>query len=104
MNEVWILLGALLLVGGIVGSVLPFLPGPPLCYLALLVQPSDAEVELDGVLQGQAGDYDGKSACLVLPQGQHRLGLKRKGYRPQELTVYGELDGRQSMRLELQKE
>lgn len=38
MNEVWILVGALLLVGGIVGSVLPFLPGPPLCYVALLLQ------------------------------------------------------------------
>jgi len=38
MNELWILVGALLLVLGIVGSVMPFLPGPPMCYLALLVQ------------------------------------------------------------------
>jgi uncharacterized protein YqgC (DUF456 family) len=38
MNEIWIILGFVLLFAGIVGSVVPLLPGPPLCYLALLVQ------------------------------------------------------------------
>jgi len=32
------ILGALLVLGGIIGSVLPFLPGPPLAYVGLLVQ------------------------------------------------------------------
>jgi uncharacterized protein YqgC (DUF456 family) len=38
MDVVWLVLGVLLMVGGLAGCVLPFLPGPPLCYLALLIQ------------------------------------------------------------------
>jgi uncharacterized protein YqgC (DUF456 family) len=38
MDVVWLVLGVLLMAGGLVGCVLPFLPGPPLCYLALLIQ------------------------------------------------------------------
>jgi hypothetical protein len=38
MNEIWIILGFALMLFGILGSVMPLLPGPPLCYLALLVQ------------------------------------------------------------------
>ncbi|MDQ2657867.1 MAG: DUF456 domain-containing protein [Bacteroidota bacterium] len=38
MDVVWIALGALLLLVGLAGCILPFLPGPPLCYLALLIQ------------------------------------------------------------------
>lgn len=37
MDYVLIALGALLIIGGILGSVLPVLPGPPLSYLGLLV-------------------------------------------------------------------
>lgn len=38
MDMVLILAGALLMLVGLIGSVLPFLPGPPLCFLALLIQ------------------------------------------------------------------
>jgi len=38
MDVVWISLGVLLMLAGLAGSILPFLPGPPLCYLALLIQ------------------------------------------------------------------
>ncbi len=38
MDTFWFVLGILLMLGGIAGSVLPFLPGPPLSYLALLIQ------------------------------------------------------------------
>jgi uncharacterized protein YqgC (DUF456 family) len=38
MDVVWLVLGILLMAGGLIGCVLPFLPGPPLCYLALLIQ------------------------------------------------------------------
>jgi len=38
MNEIWIIVGFVLMVFGILGSVMPLLPGPPLCYFALLVQ------------------------------------------------------------------
>ena len=38
MDVVLIVLGALLMLVGLAGCVLPFLPGPPLCYMALLIQ------------------------------------------------------------------
>jgi len=43
MVTVWIILGIVLLLAGIIGCVLPFLPGPPLCFLALLVQQFNSE-------------------------------------------------------------
>ncbi|HNS18555.1 MAG TPA: DUF456 domain-containing protein [Bacteroidales bacterium] len=38
METVWIILGCILLIAGILGSFLPVLPGPPLAYVALLIQ------------------------------------------------------------------
>ena len=38
MDALWLGLGVILMVVGLAGCVLPFLPGPPLCYIALLIQ------------------------------------------------------------------
>lgn len=38
MDIFWFVLGIILMLGGIVGSVLPLLPGPPLSFAALLIQ------------------------------------------------------------------
>jgi uncharacterized protein len=38
MDTLWIILGSLLMLAGIAGCILPFLPGPPLAFLALLIQ------------------------------------------------------------------
>lgn len=38
MDTLWLALGILLMVGGLAGCILPLLPGPPLCYAALLIQ------------------------------------------------------------------
>jgi uncharacterized protein YqgC (DUF456 family) len=43
MVTVWIIVGIILLLAGIVGCILPFLPGPPLCFLALLAQQFNRE-------------------------------------------------------------
>jgi len=37
MDWIWITLGVVLTVAGIAGCILPFIPGPPLSYIALLV-------------------------------------------------------------------
>jgi len=37
MDIFWTVLGALLILGGIVGSVAPLLPGPPLSYVGFLI-------------------------------------------------------------------
>lgn len=48
MDLLWIIVGIILMVAGIIGCVLPLLPGPPLCFLALLLQQlrSDAPYSL----------------------------------------------------------
>jgi uncharacterized protein len=38
MEWVWIILGLVLCIAGIAGSLLPLLPGPPVAYAGLLVQ------------------------------------------------------------------
>ena len=38
MDTFWLVLGIIMMLVGILGSILPLLPGPPLAYLALLVQ------------------------------------------------------------------
>lgn len=38
MDALWIVFGVVLMLVGLAGCILPFLPGPPLCYLALLIQ------------------------------------------------------------------
>jgi uncharacterized protein len=38
MDILWIVLGSLLMLAGIAGCILPFLPGPPLSFVALLLQ------------------------------------------------------------------
>jgi uncharacterized protein YqgC (DUF456 family) len=38
MDVLWLVLGVVLMLVGLAGCILPFLPGPPLCYLALLIQ------------------------------------------------------------------
>ena len=43
MDVVWIVLGALLILAGIIGSILPFLPGPPLCFIGLFLQQLKSE-------------------------------------------------------------
>jgi uncharacterized protein YqgC (DUF456 family) len=38
MDVFWLVLGIVLMLVGLAGCILPFLPGPPLCYAALLIQ------------------------------------------------------------------
>jgi uncharacterized protein len=38
MDLVWMVTGGVLMLVGLIGSVLPFLPGPPLCFIGLWMQ------------------------------------------------------------------
>jgi uncharacterized protein len=38
MDTLWLIIGLIMMVVGILGCILPLLPGPPLCYVALLIQ------------------------------------------------------------------
>lgn len=38
MDVLWLILGLILMLVGLAGCILPFLPGPPVCYAALLLQ------------------------------------------------------------------
>jgi uncharacterized protein len=38
MDTLWLVIGIIIMLIGILGCILPLLPGPPLCYIALLIQ------------------------------------------------------------------
>jgi uncharacterized protein len=38
MDTLWLVIGIIIMLVGIIGCFLPLLPGPPLCYIALLIQ------------------------------------------------------------------
>ena len=38
MEWLWIILGFILIIIGIIGSILPLIPGPPIAYAGLLIQ------------------------------------------------------------------
>lgn len=38
MDTLWLVIGIIVMLIGILGCFLPFLPGPPLCYIGLLLQ------------------------------------------------------------------
>jgi uncharacterized protein YqgC (DUF456 family) len=38
MDVLWLILGVILMLVGLAGCILPLLPGPPLCFAALLLQ------------------------------------------------------------------
>lgn len=43
MDVFLLVIGILLMLAGLLGCILPFLPGPPLCYVALLIQQFQTE-------------------------------------------------------------
>jgi hypothetical protein len=56
--------------------------------LLLRCEPEDAEVLLDGVLQGVCTDFGGKPSGLQVGLGMHRIDVKKDGYWP--YTTYFE--------------
>ncbi|MFZ6013271.1 MAG: DUF456 domain-containing protein [Bacteroidota bacterium] len=47
MDLLWTILGGILMLAGLAGCILPFLPGPPLCFAALLLQQFKADKPYD---------------------------------------------------------
>ena len=43
MDILWIVLGVIFILAGIAGCILPFLPGPPLCFVGLWMQQLKAD-------------------------------------------------------------
>ncbi|MFN0061246.1 MAG: hypothetical protein ACKVPX_01835 [Myxococcaceae bacterium] len=54
--------------------------------LALQCEPSDAEVSVDGVLQGRCDDFGGRPRVLGMGVGDHTLEFRKPGYRPERLV------------------
>lgn len=54
--------------------------GPPKGGLKLKVNPSTAEVYVDGVRQGTVDEYNGAFQRLTLPAGAHHVDLRAPGY------------------------
>jgi hypothetical protein len=56
--------------------------------LLLRCEPADADVYLDGVLQGMCTDFGGGPSGLQVGTGLHRIDVKKDGYWP--YTTYYE--------------
>src|SRR4030095_4051243 len=56
MEWVWITLGIILCIVGIIGSLLPLLPGPPIAYVGILLQlfrnPDPVDAKTCGIFAG----------------------------------------------------
>jgi hypothetical protein len=59
--------------------------------LVLSCNPSDADVELDGVPQGTCEDFRGEPRGLAMGKGVRRVQVKKQGYLPWDTVV--ETDG-----------
>jgi hypothetical protein len=55
--------------------------------LVFLVNPPDAEVLLDGVVQGKASDFT-EDRYLKVPPGTHRIELRKAGYESYGREIY----------------
>jgi hypothetical protein len=49
----------------------------------------DADVYVDGVIQGSAADFDGSHALLYIGEGLHRVEIRKAGYQTYEAGVEG---------------
>ncbi|XXF81210.1 PEGA domain-containing protein [Myxococcaceae bacterium GXIMD 01537] len=68
--------------------------------LSLKCEPADAEVYLDGVIQGLCTDFGGSPVGLRVGQGLHRVEVKKEGFWP--YTTYFEPSGaRATLRIQL---
>lgn len=68
--------------------------------LLLRCEPSDAEVYLDGVLQGVCTGFGGGPGGLQVEAGLHRIDVKKAGYWPY-MTYYDSDSGRAGLNIQL---
>ena len=55
--------------------------------LKLSCDPTDAEVSLDGIPRGTCLDFAGEPTGLKLPEGMHKVEVKKSGFWPYETYV-----------------
>lgn len=68
--------------------------------LTLHCEPSDADVYLDGVIQGMCSDFGGTPVSLRVGEGLHQIEVKKDGFWP--YTTYFEPSGaRATLRIKL---
>lgn len=68
--------------------------------LVLRCEPEDADVYLDGVIQGVCGDFGGSPVALTVGEGLHQIEVKKDGFWP--YTTYFEPSGaRATLRIQL---
>lgn len=56
--------------------------------LAIYCEPNTASVYVDGVLQGETKQFDGRPGFLKLSPGTHNIKIEKEGYKPYRTQVY----------------
>ena len=68
---------------------------------ALSLEPKDADVYVDGVLQGIADDFDGQPRYLKVEPGLRRVELRKAGLKTWRMELQMAADGRQTITAKL---
>lgn len=71
--------------------------------LRLKVNPSEAKVYIDGVLQGVVDDFNGLSSSLDVTEGKHQLEIRGDGYTTLKADIEVEAGKTQTFRGSLKK-
>ncbi len=69
--------------------------------LQLIVEPKDADVYVDGVLQGLADDFDGEPTYLKVEPGLRRVELRKAGFKTWRMELQVDAQGRQTITAKL---
>jgi hypothetical protein len=70
-------------------------------FLRILANPDDAEVYVDGMLAGQAGQFEKNP--LELKSGTHKIELRKAGFVPEMHEVYVGNQSRHTLKVNLKK-
>ncbi len=70
-------------------------------FLTILANPDDAEVYVDGMLAGQAGQFEKNP--LEMKSGTHKIEFRKAGFVPEMHEVYVGNQSRHTLKVNLKK-
>jgi hypothetical protein len=80
-----------------------YIPSARMGSIRLRIDPSSAQVYIDGALAGTVDDFNGLSSHLELEAGPHDLEVRAKGFQTYKTHMLVEADRTTTMRASLKK-
>ena len=70
-------------------------------FVVFKVEPSSAEIWVDGHLEGKAREFSGSRKVLRLSSGPHKLEIRREGYETYQQDLYAGAGAKQTITVRL---